>query len=125
VGMTAHALRWELLARGASLQAGAFAACLLVGAVMTPVAHRTRLPFGGLAFASVVSLIPGVFMFRTASNALALVGGSPASLATVAAVLGDAVTSLVVLLAMAAGLIAPKMLIDRVTTARTTAPARS
>ncbi len=120
VGMMAHALRWELLAHGATVQTGAFAACLLVGTVMTPLAHRTRLPFSGLAFASVVSLIPGVLMFRTASNALALVDGRPASLVTTAAVLGDAATSSVILFAMASGLIVPKMLIDRVTALRNT-----
>ncbi|RYB01680.1 threonine/serine exporter family protein [Lichenibacterium ramalinae] len=115
VGVLAHALRWELLARGASVQSGAFVACLFVGAVMTPVAHRFRLPFGGLAFASVVSLIPGLFMFRTASGVMALLGEpGVASLAIVANLLGDAATACVVLLAMTAGLLVPKMLLDGV-----------
>ena len=109
VGMLAHALRWELPARGAGAATGSFAACLLVGAVMTSVAHRLRLPFGALAFASVVSMIPGAFMFRAASDALALAGSDPASQATVAGLLGSSATALVVMLAMA-GLIVPKML---------------
>ena len=112
VGMLAHALRWDLLARGAGAATGSFAACLLVGAVMTPVAHRLRLPFGALAFASVVSMIPGAVMFRAASDALALAGGGTASQATVTGLLGSAATALIVLLAMAAGLVVPKMLLD-------------
>ncbi len=113
VGMLAHALRWGLLTHGGGLEAGAFVACLLVGTVMTPVAHRLRMPFGALAFASVVSMIPGVFMFRTASDVLALVGApTPASLGAVTGLLSAAATALVVLLAMGAGLVVPKMLLD-------------
>jgi hypothetical protein len=37
-----------------------------VGVIMTPFADRMRLLFAGLAFASVVSLMPGVFLFRLA-----------------------------------------------------------
>ncbi len=113
VGMVAHALRWALLARGAGAGEATFAACLLVGAVMTPAAHRLRLPLGALAFASVVSMIPGALMFRAASEALALVGGAPASLETVTGLLGALATAALILLAMAAGLVVPKMMFDR------------
>ena len=113
VGMCAHALRWELLAMGANLQTGAFVACFLVGTVMTLVAHRLRMPFGALAFAAVVSLIPGVFMFQTAAEALDLVDlGASAASETLASVLRDTATALVILLAMAAGLIVPKICFD-------------
>jgi hypothetical protein len=37
-----------------------------VGIIITPIADQMRLPFAGLAFASVMSLIPGVFLFRMA-----------------------------------------------------------
>lgn len=113
VGMFAHALRWELLGMGASLQSGAFVACLVVGAVMAVVSHWLRMPFGALAFASVVSLIPGVFMFQTAAEALALVNyGASAAPATLADFLHNAATAAIVLLAMASGLIIPKMCFD-------------
>ena len=39
---------------------------------MTPIADYLRLPFAGLAFASVVSLIPGVFLFRMAGGMVEL-----------------------------------------------------
>jgi uncharacterized membrane protein YjjP (DUF1212 family) len=113
VGMAAHALRWQLLALGASLQLGAFVACLLVGTVMTLAARRLRMPFGALAFASVVSLIPGLFMFQVASEALGLVDhGTRVSLDTLTALLRDGATAIVVLLAMAAGLIVPRVVAD-------------
>ena len=115
VGMLAHALRWELLRTGASLQSGAFVACLLVGTATTLYAHRLRLPFGASAFAAVVSLIPGVFMFQTASDALALIdGGSAVSPSLLLAGLRDGATASIVLLAMAAGLIIPKLGLDHV-----------
>ena len=113
IGMIAHALRWELLHMGASVQLGAFVACLLVGTVATPVAHRLRLPFGALAFASVVSLIPGVLMFQTASEVIDLIDqGARASQATLTAVLSNGATAALVLLAMGTGLIIPKMCLD-------------
>jgi hypothetical protein len=59
VGMAAHGLRWLIAVQAdASAATAALLACLLVGSVTAPVADRLRLPFAGLAFASVVSLIP-------------------------------------------------------------------
>jgi uncharacterized membrane protein YjjB (DUF3815 family) len=110
VGMAAHATRWLLLQHGASPQIGAFGAALLVGTVITPLAHRLRLPFGASAFAAVVSLIPGVLMFEAASATLAAVNlGAKADPASLLPVVDNAATALMVLLGMAAGLILPKM----------------
>jgi uncharacterized membrane protein YjjP (DUF1212 family) len=58
IGMLAHASRWIVIVPGGgSAETGALAACLVVGAIVTPVADRLRVPFAAFAFASVVSLI--------------------------------------------------------------------
>ena len=114
IGMAAHAARWATIAlAGGSVETGALVACLLVGVVATPITDRWRLPFAAFAFASVVSLMPGVFLFRTAGGLVALVGqGAAAPPALLLGVVVDATTALLILLAMAFGLIVPKLLIE-------------
>ena len=113
VGMIAHCLRWQMLNSGASIEASAFSACLLVGVVVSALAYRFRVPFGAFAFASVVSLMPGVFMFQAASEALALIAPDPAASPLVEfALVRNSATALVILLAMTAGLILPRIGLD-------------
>jgi uncharacterized membrane protein YjjP (DUF1212 family) len=114
VGMLAHACRWAVISEaGASAETGAWVACLVVGTMMTPIACRLRLPFAGVAFASVVSLIPGVFLFRMAAGVVEIVmldQRAPRELFE--QVTSDGMTALLIVLAMAFGLILPKMCID-------------
>jgi uncharacterized membrane protein YjjP (DUF1212 family) len=114
IGMLAHAARWEAIyGCGSSPEAGALVACLVVGIIITPIADRLHLPFAGVAFASVVSLIPGVFLFRMAGGMLELVTlGSRAPQEISFEVLADGTTALFIILAMSFGLILPKMLIQ-------------
>jgi uncharacterized membrane protein YjjP (DUF1212 family) len=113
VGMLAHAFRWWLLVElGASAATGAMAACLIVGLIITPVARRRRMPFAALGFASVVSLIPGVFLFRMASGLTQLAGGSHTTPELISGTIADGMTAAVIILAMSFGLILPKMVID-------------
>jgi uncharacterized membrane protein YjjB (DUF3815 family) len=113
VGMLAHAFRWWLLVDlGASAATGALAACLIVGLIITPVARHRRMPFAALGFASVVSLIPGVFLFRMASGLIQLAGGSHPTLELISGTIADGMTATVIILAMSFGLILPKMVID-------------
>ena len=110
IGMAAHAARWIVLQQGASPQAGAFIACLLVGLVVTPLADRVRMPFAAFAFASVVSLIPGVLLFQVAADLLALL--QPEATMNVDLLLTavrDMTTAFVIVLAMTLGLAIPKM----------------
>jgi uncharacterized membrane protein YjjP (DUF1212 family) len=114
IGMLAHALRWLAIGMvGASAEAGALIACLAVGIIVTPVADRLRMPFAAFAFASVVSLIPGVLLFRMAGGLLSLIrAGSGASSELLLGTIVDGATALLIILAMAFGLIVPKMCIE-------------
>jgi uncharacterized membrane protein YjjP (DUF1212 family) len=114
VGMLAHASRWVTIAiAGGTVETGAFVACLLVGVILTPVADRLRLPFAAVAFASVVSLIPGVFLFRMAGGLVALIAaGANGPPGLLLGIVTDATTAGLILLSMAFGLVLPKMLIE-------------
>jgi uncharacterized membrane protein YjjP (DUF1212 family) len=115
-GMIAHAARWATISLGgSSVETGAFVACLFVGIVITPVADRLRLPFAAFAFASVVSSIPGVFLFQMGGGLVALAAlGGKAPPELLLATIADGSTATLIMLAMAFGLILPKMIIEHV-----------
>ena len=80
---------------------------------MTPISDRLRLPFAALAFSSVVSLIPGVYLFRMSGGLVELVtSGENASTGALSNTVADGTTAMLILLAMAFGLILPKMCIE-------------
>jgi uncharacterized membrane protein YjjB (DUF3815 family) len=112
VGMTAHALRWGTLSLGGGPATGAFIACLVVGLILTPVAHYRHMPFAAIGFASVVSMMPGVFLFRMASGLLQLANGSNTTLNLLGATIADWMTAVTIIFAMAFGVIVPKIVID-------------
>jgi uncharacterized membrane protein YjjP (DUF1212 family) len=114
IGALAHACRWAVIAMGGgSVETGALVACLVVSILVTPIADRLRLPFAAVGFASVVSLIPGVFLFRMAGGLVELVAaGREASPELLLSTVTDGMTAVLIFLAMAFGLIAPKMLIE-------------
>ncbi len=113
VGMLAHAMRWGALSvswYGAATGAGrvryrgpgadadgaalAYAVCRAIG------------------FASVVSMIPGVFLFRMASGLVLLAGGPDTNLQLASATIADGMTALLIIMAISFGLIVPKLVID-------------
>jgi uncharacterized membrane protein YjjP (DUF1212 family) len=114
VGMVAHAVRWAVISMAsANAATGAIVACIIVSVIVTPVADRLHLPFAALSFSAVVSMMPGFFLFHTASALVEMVSigpGAPAFLLTSAAVNGT--TAFLVILAMALGLILPRLLFE-------------
>jgi uncharacterized membrane protein YjjP (DUF1212 family) len=111
VGALAHAVHWYVLHAGASLALAAFLSCLLVGAILVPVSHYMRIPFAGIGFASVVALVPGVYVFRTLSG-FVLFGSHP-SPALLSAATSDLIVASITMTGMAIGLALPMHLFGR------------
>jgi len=105
VGMSAHAVHWWALERGVSLAVAASLSCLLVGSILVPVAHYMRIPFAAVGFASVVALVPGLFVFRTLSG-LAQFADAP-SPALLSAAASNLIVASITVTGMALGLALP------------------
>jgi hypothetical protein len=81
--------------------------------IVTPIADLLRMPFAAFAFASVVSLIPGVLLLRMAGGFVELVAlGGKASNDLLLNTFANGATAMLVILTMTLGLILPKVCID-------------
>jgi uncharacterized membrane protein YjjB (DUF3815 family) len=112
VGALAHALRWCVMTGlGFGPVGGAFVACLTVGLILTPVAKHWQLPFAAIGYASVVSMMPGVYLFRAASGAAQMTTDGGASAGLVSGTLSDGVLAAAIVLAMCVGLLLPNLVL--------------
>ena len=76
------------------------------------------MPFAAIGFASVVSLMPGVFLFRMSSGLLQLANSANTTLPLLGATVADGMNAFTIILAMSFGLIVPKIVIDRLQLSR-------
>ena len=115
VGMVCHAMHWTAMAWGADVALAALVACALAGTMSAVASRHLDLPFAALAFASVVSMMPGVFIFELAGGLSQLYrDGGVASAALSSSIYANGMTAMLVVMAMTFGLIVPKMLLDPV-----------
>lgn len=110
----AHLLRSLCLSQGAALPLASFVAALAVGFVATVVAPRTGQATAIYAFAPVIPLIPGTYMFNALIGLLDLTSGTGgASSVIVDNVVVDISVATLTIIALAVGTIGPTLLVGR------------
>ncbi|KQO11663.1 hypothetical protein ASF06_03250 [Agreia sp. Leaf244] len=109
VGAAVHALRWVALeVWHLEPYVGAGLACLAAAAILIPVSRRFQLPFSAIGFASVVSLMPGVLIFRALAGLAELQTATGATAEQLlVSTINDANTAWLTIFAMAVGFILP------------------
>jgi uncharacterized membrane protein YjjP (DUF1212 family) len=106
VGMLAHAAHWLALSGWHfGIATAALMSCLIVGALLVPISHYLRIPFAAIGFASVVALVPGVYVFRMLSGLVQFAQLPSADILT--SLTSDAAVATLIVAGMATGLAVP------------------
>jgi uncharacterized membrane protein YjjB (DUF3815 family) len=112
-GMAAHVLRWEVMSvYHINIVMAACLACVVAGIITAPISKKYNLPFAGIGFASVVSLIPGVFLFRMSSALIQIEENNTSSIVSLMGItLSDGMVALLIIAAMAFGFVVARRVI--------------
>lgn len=114
LAVLAHLLRAVILHGGAALPEASFVAALFVGLAATVIAPRTGQATPIYAFAPVIPLVPGTFMFHTLTGILDLtIGDVPDPNPVVVSTVVDASVATLTIIALAVGAISPSLIIGR------------
>ena len=106
VGMLVHAAHWwATVAWHVDLATAAFLSALIAGVLLVPIAHHLRIPFAAIGFASVVALVPGVYVFRILSGLVRFASAPTPDLLT--ALASDGAVAALVVAGLASGLALP------------------
>ena len=114
IGLLAHGADWAAVSlAGLGIVPAVAVASFVAGSALVPVAKRFHLPFAGIGFASVVSMLPGIFLFPMSSDLVAIAQrGTASTPALIQGSVVDGTTAILVVLGMALGLLCPKSLSD-------------
>jgi uncharacterized membrane protein YjjP (DUF1212 family) len=106
VGMLGHAAHWwALTVWQGGIATAALVSCLIAGTLLLPISHYLRMPFAAIGFASVVALVPGVYVFRMLSGLVQFAHLPTSNLLT--SLTSDGATAALVITGMATGLAVP------------------
>jgi uncharacterized membrane protein YjjP (DUF1212 family) len=106
VGMLAHTAHWwALTVWQVDIATAALVSCLIAGILLVPISHYLRMPFAAIGFASVVALVPGVYVFRMLSGLVQFAHLPTSDLLT--SLTSDGAAAMLVITGMATGLAVP------------------
>jgi uncharacterized membrane protein YjjB (DUF3815 family) len=106
VGMLGHATHWwALTVWHVDIATSALMSCLITGVLLVPISHYLRIPFAAIGFASVVALVPGVYVFRMLSGLVQYARVPTSDLLT--SLTSDGAVAGLVIIGMATGLAVP------------------
>ena len=110
----AHLLRSFCLYHSASLPLASFVAAIAVGFTAAVVAPRTGQATPIYAFAPVIPLIPGTYLFNALTGVLDLTAGTASSSSPIVdEVVVDVAVATLTIVALAVGAIGPTLLVGR------------
>ncbi len=106
VGMLGHATHWwALTVWHTDIATAALISCLITGILLIPISHSLRIPFAAIGFASVVALVPGVYVFRMLAGVVQFATVPTSALLT--SLTSDGAVAALVITGMATGLAVP------------------